>query len=304
MRSADASSSANAAAAAAKLEAALPAFLAAPPVDHFRTRCLTFANGVLQQSGHDKDAAYRILDDHCGERASGLQVPKLSAAEKARCKRYAEAWLEQRDWTGVPALEAWCQHLYENAEPHDHVALAAVTQPSPAVPSAETPTGKQSAEPVQLAARESDNANKVFFRTVYFGAANGAASLEAFLRCVHSVESTAAGSFPGFEAVQVVFDDQPGSGHFVELVGAYRSANHLSGSCTSGKCRAAVVCTAHYQMNAVPSCLCASDQGEFTPFGVGLQALQPPTCADPAPNKLLSNAGWVYESLSQPVIGC
>merc|ERR550537_448242 len=125
MRAADASSSANAAAAAAKLEAALPALLAVPPVDHFRTRCLTFAKVVLQQSGHDKDAAYRILDGHCGESASGLQVPKLSAAQKARCRRYSEAWLERPAWDSEPALEAWCQHLYENAEPHDHIALAA-----------------------------------------------------------------------------------------------------------------------------------------------------------------------------------
>ena len=106
VKAADASSSANAAAGAARLEASLPALLAVPPVDHFRTRCLTFAKGVLQQSGHDKAAAYGILDHHCGERASGLQVPKLSAAEKDRCRRFAEDWLEQEAWEGEPALEA------------------------------------------------------------------------------------------------------------------------------------------------------------------------------------------------------
>merc|ERR1719161_1423675 len=122
--------------------------------------------------------------------------------------------------------------------------------PGPAAATAAAPPspGTPRAEPLQLSSREGANAS-VFFRTVYFGAAHGAASLEAFLRCLPHVEATAAGSFPAFEAVEVVFDDQPGSGHIVELVEAYRSTN-LEGACTSGTCRAAVVCTAHYQMNA------------------------------------------------------
>jgi hypothetical protein len=268
---------------------------------------LTFAKGVLQQSGHDKDAAYRILDEHCGERASGLQVSKLSTAEKARCKRYAEAWLEQRDWAGEPALEAWCQRLYAEAKPHNHIALPAVSPPAPAVLPAEAPAGRKIAGPVELSARANTSANtsagKVMFRTVYFGANSGTASLEAFLRCLPSVEATTSGSFPSFEAVQVIFEDYPGSHHLVDIVDEYRSTN-LAGSCTSGKCRAAVVCTAHYQMNAIPHCLCASDLGEFTPSPLGQQGVQTPECPDSAANKELKTGGWVYDSLSQPLMGC
>jgi hypothetical protein len=169
-------------------------------------------------------------------------------------------------------------------------------------------TGRDAPPQTQLhlsEARAGANASKkVWFRTMYFGAPSGAASLEAYLRCLPHVEATTAGSFPSFEAVEVVFDDQPGTGHFVELVNAYRKTKHLEGSCTSGKCRAAVVCTAHYQVNAVPNCRCASDLGGFRPSGVGLQASQTPACEDPAPNKELLTSGWLYDTLAKPLLGC
>merc|ERR1719181_79242 len=89
VRSAAEAAEANSAAADPLSLAAVPA----PPEDIFRTRCLTFSHGVVVESGGVKDAAYHLLQDHCLERKSGLEVEKVPAEAEERCRHYAEAWL-------------------------------------------------------------------------------------------------------------------------------------------------------------------------------------------------------------------
>jgi len=88
----------------------------AGPEDHFRTRCLTFSHGVVVQSGGARDEAYRLLQEHCLERKSGLEVDAVPKVAEERCRRYADAWLTSKDWTSSAVREAWCANLYSSVE--------------------------------------------------------------------------------------------------------------------------------------------------------------------------------------------
>lgn len=270
----------NAAAVAARLAPPPASLLAAvaaqaaplPPEDQFRTRCLTFSHGVVVQSAGSKDAAYRLLGEHCLERKAGLEVEPVPAAAEERCRRYAEAWLREEDWTSAAAREAWCQQLYRGAAP-------------------------------ALLARE----RRVFFREVYFGAAHGVESLEAALRCAPHVEATQAGTFFGLDAVRVVYEDPPGLAHFDELVQMYK-AYETAGSgfgCVKPECRPAIICTTASQLEREPSCECVSiiaSNGAFSPLPASAQATADPTCGSPARNHGLH--GSTAADLVPPTSSC